>query len=147
MHTRRPAEGREAKANFFAARKESPCGELSTFDVCETVRHAIHSVSLDTLFLTVYSVAREKSSHGTRTKIRSVPGGRVIRFQIDKRRPIETIKPAHLQCPALDRHQFHEGRSDGVRPDRRTQGKCSGRPPRPERCLQHEIAARAMHPV
>ena len=77
----------------------------------------------------------------------SVAGGFSLRLQIDKRRAVEAVEPAHLQGRTVDRDQLDDRGGYRVRPHRRAQGKGSGGLHGAERRLQYQITARAMHPV
>ena len=79
-------------------------------------------------------------------KLLSLCGG-ALRFQIDQWRAVKTIQAAHMQRRAADRHQIDDRGCDRIRPHRRAQGEASSRLAGTERCLQHQVATRPMHPV
>src|SRR5882672_12105442 len=70
-----------------------------------------------------------------------------VGLEIDERRAVEAIEPAHEQNRSLDPHELHDRRADGIGTDRRTQREYAACRAIVFWALARQIASRFVEPV
>src|SRR5215510_4312871 len=72
---------------------------------------------------------------------------RAVGLEIDERRAVEAVEPAHQEAVGFHFHQAGDAAADRVGTHRRAQAEGAARRPVVRRALPHQVAPRQVHPI